>query len=151
MPRPEQPQRERTETLLTSLGQVIRAIAAGVRHEELTLGQFFTMEALANAELRSCELAERMALSRSTISTTVDALVRRGYVERREDPADRRSVRLSLTSEGERVHAAYQQRAAEESMRLLAGLAPDEREALWRGLAGLERLVGHRDTKQGDA
>ena len=46
------------------------------------------------------ELSERLKLDASTLSRTVDSLVRAGLVDRAPDPESRRSVRLSLTAEG---------------------------------------------------
>ena len=46
------------------------------------------------------ELAERLKLDASTLSRTVDSLVRLGHLNRLPDPQNRRSVRLTLTREG---------------------------------------------------
>src|ERR1043166_3868229 len=43
------------------------------------------------------ELAERMHTDAPTLSGVVDCLVHAGYVERREDPKDRRRLRLFAT------------------------------------------------------
>jgi DNA-binding MarR family transcriptional regulator len=45
-------------------------------------------------------LARHMGVSASTMSLTVDRLVRRGYVTRSRDAADRRVVNLRLTDDG---------------------------------------------------
>ncbi len=54
------------------------------------------------------ELAERLDLDPSTVSRTVETLVGRGLVVRRQDPSDRRLQRLELTPDGietaERLH-----------------------------------------------
>ncbi|HEV2616562.1 MAG TPA: MarR family transcriptional regulator [Candidatus Acidoferrales bacterium] len=49
------------------------------------------------------KLAEHMGVSRSTMSITVTRLVRGGYISRRRDNSDARSVRLTLTPIGARV------------------------------------------------
>ncbi|UCF27971.1 MAG: MarR family transcriptional regulator [Chloroflexota bacterium] len=46
------------------------------------------------------ELAEFLRLDKSTLSRTVDNLVRLGYVSRESDLVDRRSFRISLTKSG---------------------------------------------------
>jgi DNA-binding MarR family transcriptional regulator len=46
------------------------------------------------------KLAEHMGVSRSTMSITVTRLVRRGYVARRRNGNDARSVGLTLTASG---------------------------------------------------
>jgi len=49
------------------------------------------------------ELAESMGLSLPGASRAADALLRRGWIVRAEDPQDRRMKRLSITPEGDRV------------------------------------------------
>src|SRR5208337_3917198 len=48
-------------------------------------------------------LAEHMGVSRSTMSITVSRLIRGGYIARRHDTKDRRSVDLTLTAAGARI------------------------------------------------
>jgi DNA-binding MarR family transcriptional regulator len=53
------------------------------------------------------DLAARLDYDTSNLSTLVDRLERRGVVERRADPADRRVKALALTSAGERLRADF--------------------------------------------
>jgi DNA-binding MarR family transcriptional regulator len=46
------------------------------------------------------EMASRCFIRPATLTGVVDTLQRNGFVERRPDPSDRRSVRLALTPEG---------------------------------------------------
>jgi DNA-binding MarR family transcriptional regulator len=52
-------------------------------------------------------LAARLDYDASNLSTVVDRLTRRGAVERRFDPGDRRVKALVLTAEGERLRASF--------------------------------------------
>jgi len=52
-------------------------------------------------------LAARLDYDASNLSVLIDRLERRGAVERRLDPADRRVKALVLTPEGERLRAAF--------------------------------------------
>lgn len=47
-----------------------------------------------------------LGVSKQAISQMVEALVVRGYLERTQDPADRRRVKLSLTERGHRAGRA---------------------------------------------
>ncbi|MDN5860263.1 MAG: MarR family transcriptional regulator [Pseudonocardia sp.] len=81
--------------------------------------------------VRQVDLAEPVLGDPPNVSRLVDALVAHGHVERAPDPADRRSVRLSLTDLG---------RARRTE---LLGLAAAERERVFDGFDGdeLDRLV----------
>jgi DNA-binding MarR family transcriptional regulator len=52
-------------------------------------------------------LAARLDYDASNLSVLIDRLERRGAVERHPDPDDRRVKALVLTSEGERLRAAF--------------------------------------------
>lgn len=48
-------------------------------------------------------VARHLRITGAFVTREAGRLVRRGYIEKREDPDDRRGVRLSLTAEGEQV------------------------------------------------
>ena len=54
----------------------------------------------AEPGMRMSELAARLGVSLSTVSGVVDRLVDQTFVDRRDDPADRRQVVLRITDAG---------------------------------------------------
>ena len=54
--------------------------------------------------LRLTDIAGRAGMATQSMGELVDELVRREYIERRADPADRRAKRIYLTAKG-RAHA----------------------------------------------
>lgn len=71
--------------------------------EGLPLTSYEVLLHLAGApghSLRMAELADRILLSRSGLTRLVDRLARRGLVERRACPSDRRGCSTVLTGEG---------------------------------------------------
>jgi len=83
-------------------------------------------------------LAQHMGVTASTMSLTVDRLVRSGHVVREKDPADARRVCLRLTPAGLRIKTMEKVLDPELVRDLLARLPAEEREA---GLRGLELLA----------
>jgi DNA-binding MarR family transcriptional regulator len=75
---------------------------------QLGLTQLKTLDQLSAcaAEPTVKELAERLGLSLPGTSRNVDGLLKRGYVERREDEHDRRMKRLRITDAGRDVVTA---------------------------------------------
>lgn len=139
------PQRAQAHELVIVLASTMRTLLCGVRSsahgsQDLTPGQFFALSHLAKQQLRISELAERMSVTRPTMTAMVDALVRRHYLERVSDPEDRRSVRLILTPEGQQVHALWQEWIIEGGLNLLKSLKPEEKKALEQTLEGLRRF-----------
>jgi DNA-binding MarR family transcriptional regulator len=102
---------------------------------DLSFPQFKALSAATEGEPTVKELAERLGLSLPGASRAVDHLVRRGLLDRREDPNDRRCKRLSVTGAGrELVDRLDDARlAALETFAL--GMDPAHREALHAALA----------------
>jgi DNA-binding MarR family transcriptional regulator len=81
--------------------RVIRSEMRSRRQAELSVPQFRTLIFLSHADDASLSaLAEHLGLSLSATSRSVDALVRRGLLDRQVQTGDRRRVRLSLTARG---------------------------------------------------
>ena len=72
----------------------------------LTLEQWTALKLIKeNSPLCQKELARLNHKSPNTIKSLVDRLQSKGLIHRQEDPSDRRSLILSLTSEGEALVA----------------------------------------------
>ena len=95
---------------ISRLYRTLECSAAG-----LTLAQYRVLGAVGAGGERSARLAEKLAIRRPTLTAAADALVAAGHLERETDPADRRVVRLCLTTAGRRaleeteasLHAAF--------------------------------------------
>jgi DNA-binding MarR family transcriptional regulator len=80
------------------------------------------------------ELAASLELDGSTLSRTVDGLVRSGLLERREDPDNRRRQLVRLSSAGKAKADSINLSCDEYYRRLLAGLPAAEVAALGAAL-----------------
>ena len=88
------------------------------------------------------DLARHMGVTPSTMSLSIERLVRRGYVLRARDPRDRRRLQLLLSPAGVRVKEAQQVLEPARVRGLLAQLAGEDRDSALRGLALLARAAG---------
>ncbi len=100
------------------------------------------LEALSLEDgLRLTELAKRAGMTAQSMGELVDDLEGKGYIERREDPADRRAKRIYLTAKGQANAAAGRTAtlAVEEQLMHLLGEEQYEyvREGLMRILSGI--------------
>jgi DNA-binding MarR family transcriptional regulator len=78
----------------------IRHIA--LENFKMTEEQFQVLRRIRQGTVSVSALALVSLTSRSAVSKIVDALVRRGLVNRSQDPLDRRNIPLALSSEGQR-------------------------------------------------
>ncbi len=83
------------------------------------------------------EAADRMAVSRPTVSGVADTLERRGLIERRDHEADARRRSLALTPEGERAFASLFPVVNRREGAACRDLEPDEAAELARLLRKL--------------
>src|SRR5947209_1210805 len=87
--------------------QAVRRARGASSHERghsLTLSQYGLLQPLADTDgARVRELAEQAGIAPSTATRILDALERRGIVDRRPSSGDRRGVRITLTPAGRTV------------------------------------------------
>lgn len=83
------------------------------------------------------ELAENMSLDKSTLSRTVDGLVKEGWVERVINPDNRRAQVLTLASSGKNLADRIHRQCNDLYRRLLDRLPPKKLDQI---LASLEWL-----------
>jgi DNA-binding MarR family transcriptional regulator len=77
-------------------------------------------------ETRMSDLAARLGISLSTLSSLVERIVEATYAQRRDDPRDRRNVLVSLSPEGEALLDTFQELGIRHLRELLSQL--DEQE-----------------------
>jgi DNA-binding MarR family transcriptional regulator len=73
--------------------------------DELSLGHYRVLSAIASGQERASHVAARLALGRPAVSAAVESLCERGLVARFEVDGDHRAVTLRLTGEGEQLLA----------------------------------------------
>jgi DNA-binding MarR family transcriptional regulator len=83
-------------------------------------------------------LAQRIGITKKTITGVVDRLAEMGMVERTRDAEDRRAVVARLTERGTRLHERINRTVDSGIQRMLEMLEPADREALF-GM--LERVL----------
>lgn len=79
-------------------------------------------------------LAQHMGVTAGTMSVAVERLVRRGYVVRVRDTADKRRVSLRLSSRGVAIRSASSVLDPQRIGLVLRHLSRDDRDAAIRGL-----------------
>jgi DNA-binding MarR family transcriptional regulator len=74
---------------------------------------------------RPSELATRLRVSKQALNHLLGQLERRGYLERRPDPDDRRSKRIALTPRGVKAAATIREAVAEVEEAWAEELGPE--------------------------
>jgi long-chain acyl-CoA synthetase len=118
------------------LARLSKIVESSLGDEELSLPQYRLLAFLSQGDWAASALADRLDVSRPSVTSLVDGLVKRGLVERRPDPGDRRRIDHVLTPAGRAALEAADARAdaavAEVFADLDAGVARDAHDALCR-------------------
>jgi len=128
-----------------------------VRHLEgetsccgVTLGQCHALLELSFSDSSLTALAAALDLDTSTLSRTVEGLVKTGWVERTQDPADRRAVRLALTEAGREKVAEIDGMCDRYYQGLFDDMSERDRKCVLRGVKLLgEAMRSHRTAPEG--
>ena len=106
---------------------------------DLSITQMKTLHALDDCvdEVSVKELADRLGLSLPGASRMVDGLLRRGWIERREDPADRRMKRVGITADGRKVIDRIETARLAGLEDYATSLTPEQRATLSSALSNL--------------
>jgi DNA-binding MarR family transcriptional regulator len=107
---------------------------------DLSLAQWRAISTIRR--FRSCamsELSAFTAVDRTTLTRSVDQLVRRDLVARQTPETDRRQVRLSLTEGGQSLYARAVDQLLDFNRQALAGVPAERQRDIARGLAAVIR------------
>ena len=119
-----------------------RAFARHVGQRDLEPGRFAAMMVIHNNPgITPGALGRAIARDKSTITPLIQDLRRRGLIERRPSPTDRRSATLSLTKAGESMLCDLLRHAREHDRRL-DEIVGDRKPELIRLLRQIAEQVG---------
>lgn len=119
-----------------------RNIRVDVPFESLSVAQVELMQYLAeHPGLRASDLADRLLLAPTTISTLLNLLIGKQLVRRRADHSDRRAWQLHLTGAGTRQLGAWQSSNVQVLRKALEQLSDTDRAAIRNALPALNLLV----------
>ncbi|MEO7323559.1 MAG: MarR family transcriptional regulator [Dokdonella sp.] len=112
---------------------------------DISVTQCYALETLVEkGPMRSQALAEVLMLDKSTTTRVVDALERKGYVERSPDAEDARALSLSVTRSGRALYEKINRELIAQQAELLADLDPDVRARVTDVIRRLARAAESR-------
>lgn len=133
-----------------TVARLSRVVERALDATGLTLPQYRVLGFLARGPAAAARLAERLTVSRPTLTGVVDGLVALGLVARTRDDADRRRVHHALTPEGRAALAAADEIVGARLTELLAVLPRPSRAAATAGLRAIEEALDiERDRRLG--
>lgn len=100
---------------------------------ELTAAQGRIMGYLAHREVPPCsrDIEEAFHLSHPTVSGLLSRLEKKGFIEFRPDPQDRRCKRIYILERGHQCNALMHQTIRDNEEKIVRGFTDEEREAFF--------------------
>lgn len=133
----------RMKRFSAALGSMVHRV---LERHGLNPGEFDVLATLRRAgpthTLIPSQLSAALMTSRAGMTNRLDRLETAGLVERRLDPADRRSFQVTLTEKGRKVIDEALTEHVENVTRLLSCLSPEQRNNFDQALRTLLNAIG---------
>ena len=101
----------------------------------------FFESSLKLKRLETTAIAQQMGLSPSRFSRVVDKMVQNNYIERVQNPNDRRAIKLSFTPKGRRVRKKLEEYKAKCDCNIEDRLSQEQIESIKRSLGLLLEVM----------
>lgn len=112
------------------------------RFNDLTITEMHTLEAIGMYRKKTTsEVAKELSITVGTLTTAVNRLVKKDYVERIRSEDDRRVVKLSLTKKGKLLYRVHQRFHRQMIEAILVDMEKDEAAALLKALGNLHHFL----------
>jgi len=139
--------RPRTIYLLNQANQAVRSqLEAALRDFQMTGIQYTILSIVDQyAGISSAELSRRFFVTAQTMNEIINGLVKRGLIARKEDPANKRILRMKLTASGRKLLKNCDDIADQIETAAFDWIVPKDHETLRQSLRLL--LQGLRERK----
>ncbi len=124
---------------------LLKQISQLVQPFDLTPASGLVLSILADSELPlpPNEIADRLIITRATVTGLVDSLERRGYVRRCPHQSDRRMILVEITETGRQVADAFRPIVHQHQKQWLEVLNETERQQLIDSLHRLQAVLSY--------
>lgn len=120
-----------------------------IKHNEMMLLMFLNHNLSEDClGIQPSELGEILQLTRPAVTSLVNSLEEKGYVERINDAEDRRVVFVSPTSQGVELINYSKQQLAQNIGEILASLGEKDTQELIRITRKIRSILEDRETEQ---
>ncbi|MCY6485285.1 MarR family transcriptional regulator [Clostridium aestuarii] len=111
------------------------------RLNDLSATEIHTIEAIGMYIPRAMsEVANDLGITVGTLSTAINNLVKKGYVERKRDEKDRRVVKITLTKKGKLAYRVHEKFHSDMIKETIKGLSEEEEKVLAGALGKLNEF-----------
>ena len=114
----------------------------GSQFKDVSIKEMHTIDVIGTMpNATPSDISKELLVTLGTVTTSLNNLERKGYIERRRSSIDRRVVHLSLTKKGRllyRLHKRFHNRLV---MQVVEGMSSEEKNAMQKGLQNLYNFL----------
>lgn len=114
----------------------------GSQFKDVSIKEMHTIDVIGTTpNATPSDISRELLVTLGTVTTSLNNLERKGYIERRRSSIDRRVVHLSLTKKGRllyRLHKRFHNRMV---MQVVEGMSSEEQEVMQKGLQNLYNFL----------
>lgn len=114
----------------------------GSQFKDVSIKEMHTIDVIGTTpNATPSDISRELLVTLGTVTTSLNNLERKGYIERRRSSIDRRVVHLSLTKRGRllyRLHKRFHNRMV---MQVVEGMSSEEQKVMQKGLQNLYNFL----------
>ena len=131
--------------LFNDILQIEKNAMNNTEFKDLSITEIHTIEAIGKEGNRTMgEIANDLRITVGTLTTAINRLIKKGYVERKRIEEDRRVVLIKLTGKGEEAFKSHKQ-FHDDMIKSIMEEHPQEEEVVL--ISSLKRMVNFFETK----
>ena len=114
----------------------------GSRFKDISLKEMHTIDVIGKfPEATPSKVSKELMVTLGTVTTSLNNLERKGYIERIRSEQDRRVVYLHLTKKGRLVHRLHKRFHKAMVEKIIDGMSPEEMDVMGKGLINLYQFL----------
>ena len=114
----------------------------GSRFKDISIKEMHTVDVIGNfSDVTPSFVSKELMVTLGTVTTCLNNLERKGYIERIRSDHDRRVVYLHLTKKGRLVHRLHKRFHKAMVEKIIDGMSPEEINVMGKGLTNLYQFL----------
>ena len=114
----------------------------GSRFKDISIKEMHTIDVIGNfSDVTPSFVSKELMVTLGTVTTCLNNLERKGYIERIRSDQDRRVVYLHLTKKGRLVHRLHRRFHKAMVEKIIDGMSPEEIDVMGKGLINLYQFL----------
>lgn len=114
----------------------------GSRFKDISIKEMHTVDVIGNfSDVTPSFVSKELMVTLGTVTTCLNNLERKGYIERIRSDQDRRVVYLHLTKKGRLVHRLHRRFHKAMVEKIIDGMSPEEIDVMGKGLINLYQFL----------